>query len=128
MGGIILFDGVCNFCDASVQFIIKRDPHGYFQFASIQSEVGQELLTQYPVPAVDSLILIENGTVFVKSTAALKIARRLNGGWPLAYSTIIVPPLIRHALYDVVAKNRYKWFGKKDACMLPTKEQRKRFL
>ena len=128
MGGIILFDGVCNFCDASVQFIIKRDPHGYFQFASIQSEVGQELLTQYQVPAVDSLILIENGNVFVKSTAALKIARRLNGGWPLAYSAIIVPPLIRHALYDVVAKNRYKWFGKKDACMLPTKEQRKRFL
>lgn len=128
MGGIILFDGVCNFCDASVQFIIKRDPQSYFYFASLQSEVGQELLTEYQVPAVDSLILIENGKVFVKSTAALKIARRLHRGWPLAYCAIIVPPLIRHALYDVVAKNRYKWFGKKDVCMLPTKEQSKRFL
>ena len=130
MKRIILFDGDCNFCDSSVQFIIKRDPAAHFLFTSLQSEKGLELTKKYAIPEdVDSLVLIENGKAFTKSSAALRIAKKLDGLWHLLFLFILVPRKIRDGVYDYVAKNRYKWFGKKeDACMLPSPEQRKRFI
>ena len=130
MKRIILFDGDCNFCDSSVQFIIKRDPAAHFLFTSLQSEKGLELTKKYAIPEdVDSLVLIENGKAFTKSSAALRIAKKLDGLWHLFFLFILVPRKIRDGVYDYVANNRYKWFGKKeDACMLPSPEQRKRFI
>lgn len=129
MGGIILFDGVCNFCDSSVQFIIKYDQAAYFQFASIQSDAGQALLAQYEVPEnIDSVILIEEGKVYFESTAALKICRRLDSFWPVCYIFVIIPSFIRNKMYRLFAKNRYRLFGRKEVCLLPTPSQRKRFL
>ncbi|MEG0259482.1 MAG: thiol-disulfide oxidoreductase DCC family protein [Lysinibacillus sp.] len=129
MGAIILFDGICNFCDSSVQFIIKRDHQGYFRFASIQSEIGQKILQQQDVPeSIDSVILIEGNQVFIESTAALKISRRLDRLWPLCYVFLMVPPFIRDGCYRIFAKRRYRWFGKKESCMLPNLEERQRFL
>lgn len=126
---IILFDGECNFCDKSVQFIIKRDPNGYFKFASLQSEIGEELLKKYQVPSsIDSIILIQNDQYYIKSSAALRICKYLKGPWKLFSTLIIVPRPIRNFFYGIIAKNRYKWFGKQESCMLPTPEQRKRFL
>ena len=126
---IILFDGVCNFCNASVQFIIERDPKAQFHFASLQSDVGQGLLRDHNIPLdVQSIVLIENGQAFRKSTAALRIARRLSRGWPLLAAFMIIPPFIRNAVYDFIARNRYKWFGKQDSCMLPAPELASRFL
>ena len=130
MKRIILFDGVCNFCDASVQFIIKRDPAAHFLFTSLQSEKGLELTKKYAISEdVDSLVLIENGKAFTKSSAALRIAKKLDGLWHLFFVFILVPRRIRDIFYDYFATNRYKWFGQKeDACMLPSPEQRKRFI
>lgn len=129
MGGIILFDGVCNFCDSSVQFIIKHDQAAYFQFASIQSDIGQALLAKYNVSEnVDSVVLIEHGKAYVKSTAALRISRNLDGFWPIFYLFILVPPFLRNCVYRAVAKNRYRLFGQKKMCTLPTPSQQKRFL
>ncbi len=130
MKRIVLFDGVCNFCDSSVQFIIKRDPAAHFLFTSLQSDKGMELVKQYAIPAdVDSLVLIENGKVFTKSSAALRIAKKLDGLWHLFFLLILVPRKIRDIFYDYFAKNRYKWFGKKeDACTLPSPDIRKRFI
>lgn len=129
MDRIILFDGECNFCDASVQFILTRDTKAAFQFASLQSEVGQGLLKKYQVPVdIDSLVLLEGERYYLKSTAALRIARQLAGLWKLMFGIILVPRHLRDAVYIYFAKNRYRWFGKKEACMLPTVEQRSRFL
>jgi predicted DCC family thiol-disulfide oxidoreductase YuxK len=129
MQPVILFDGVCNFCDASVQFILDRDDKELFRFASLQSDAGEELLKKYNVPDdVDSMILIENGKVYYKSSAALRISRHLRGAWKLFYVFMIVPPPIRNVVYDLIAKNRFKWFGQKDSCMLPPPNVRKRFL
>ncbi|MGV2941377.1 thiol-disulfide oxidoreductase DCC family protein [Mesobacillus sp. LC4] len=129
MQPVILFDGVCNFCDASVQFILDRDEKEQFRFASLQSDAGQELLKKYKVPDdVDSMILIENEKVYYKSSAALRISRHLRGAWKLLYVFMIVPPPIRNVVYDLIAKNRIKWFGQKDSCMLPPPNVRKRFL
>ncbi|MBT2642257.1 thiol-disulfide oxidoreductase DCC family protein [Bacillus sp. ISL-41] len=129
MQPVILFDGVCNFCDASVQFILDRDDKELFRFASLQSDAGQELLQKYNVPDdVDSMILIEKGKVYYKSSAALRISRHLRGAWKLLYVFMIVPPPIRNVVYDLIAKNRFKWFGQKDSCMLPPPNVRKRFL
>lgn len=130
MNTVILFDGECNFCDSSIQFIIKRDPKGLFHFASLQSEAGQELLKKYDVPAnIDSIVLIEKDKAYYKSTAAMRICLRLQGAWKLFYGFTIVPSFIRNIAYDFIAKNRYKWFGKKEeSCMLPSPSVRKRFL
>ncbi|MGY3188695.1 thiol-disulfide oxidoreductase DCC family protein [Lysinibacillus sp. TE18511] len=129
MGGIILFDGVCNFCDSSVQFIIKHDQGAYFHFASIQSDAGQALLAQYEVPEnIDSVILFEHGKAYFESTAALKICRRLDSFWPVCYVFILIPSCIRNRMYRIFAKNRYRLFGQKEMCLLPTPSQRKRFL
>lgn len=130
MTAIVLFDGECNFCDASVQFIIKRDQKGFFNYASLQSEVGQDLLREHDIPQdIDSFMLIEDGKAYMRSAAALRIARHLDGAWKLLYGFIVVPAPIRDAIYDYIAANRYKWFGKKDDhCMLPSPEVRQRFL
>jgi len=129
MERIILFDGECNFCDQSVQFIIKRDPEGKFKFASLQSETGQELLNKFNAPRdLDSFVFIEGDWCYFKSSAALRVFKHLKGVWKFSYYLLIVPRPIRDFFYHIIAKNRYKWFGKKDECMLPTPEQRERFL
>lgn len=127
---IVLFDGVCNLCNRSVQFIIKRDHHKQFHFASLQGKTGQQLLAQFHLPAdnLNSFILIENGTLYRKSSAALRVCRKLGGAWPLLYGFIIVPAFIRDAVYSLIAKNRYKWFGKTESCMIPAPGLKERFL
>lgn len=130
MKRIILFDGDCNFCDASVQFIIKRDPYAHFYFTSLQSEKGLQLKRQYNIAEdEDSVVLIEKGKAYTQSSAALRIAKKLDGLWHLLFLFILVPRPIRDRVYQYVAKNRYKWFGKKeDTCALPSPEMRKRIL
>ena len=127
---VILFDGVCNFCNGAVNFTIKRDKNKIIKFAPLQSQVGEALIKQYGLPENDmrSFLLVENGKLYSKSTAALKVCRYLKGLWPLCYGFIIVPAFIRNAVYDLIAKNRYKWFGQKKECMVPTPDVKARFL
>lgn len=127
---IILFDGVCNFCNSAVNFIIRRNKNANIFFAAMQSQAGQKILQQYSLPVNDmqSFVLIENGKAYKQSTAALRICRHLKGLWPLCYGFIIVPAFIRNAVYNWIAKNRYKWFGKRQQCMIPTPEVKARFL
>jgi predicted DCC family thiol-disulfide oxidoreductase YuxK len=127
---IILFDGVCNLCNGAVQFIIKRDAKDIFRFASLQSETGQKLLATHQLQHknIDSIVLVKNNNAYIKSTAALHIAKELSGIWKLAYYYIFIPKFIRDAVYDFVARNRYRWFGKKDQCMVPTAQLKSRFL
>ena len=130
MGAIVLFDGVCNFCNATVNFVIEHDKAGYFKFAPLQSEVGEELVEKHGIDTTDtdSVIVIENERAYTHSSAALRIAKRLDGIWSLAYAFIIVPKPIRDLVYRVFAKYRYRMFGKQDACMIPTPDIRARFL
>ncbi len=130
MSQIILFDGVCNFCNSSVNFIIERDTENYFKFAPLQSELAEKLLEEHKIDKekTDSVILIEDGKAYTYSTAALKIAGKLSGWWSLFYAFIVVPKPFRDFFYKLFAKYRYKLFGKKDACMMPTPEIRERFL
>ncbi len=127
---LLLFDGVCNLCNSSVQFILLRDKKDRFRFASLQSDYGQNLLREHNLPTetFNSLVLVENGKVYKKSTAALRIARKLKGLWPLLFAFIIIPPFIRNFVYDIIAKNRYRWFGKKEECMLPRPEWKQKFM
>lgn len=127
---IILFDGICNLCNGVVQFIINHDPENKFLFASLQSDAGQQLLKQFNLPSenFNSFILVQNNKVYNKSTGALKVARQIKGAWSWLYIFIIIPKFIRDTVYAWVGKNRYKWFGKKDACMIPTPELKARFL
>ncbi|MCR2821116.1 thiol-disulfide oxidoreductase DCC family protein [Lederbergia panacisoli] len=128
MSALILFDGECNFCSSSVQFIIKRDFEGYFHYASLQSEYGQSLLKKYKIPAdTDSLVLLENEEAYIKTTAALRICKKLNSHVKWLYLFIVIPSPIRDLFYNVFARYRYKWFGKNESCMLPSPEIRKRF-
>jgi predicted DCC family thiol-disulfide oxidoreductase YuxK len=129
MTAIILFDGECNFCDASVQFIIKRDPRGYFRFAALQSEVGEDLKKKHSIPEMmDSVIVIDNNTVYDSSDAALAICKHLSGMWKGFYLFKVIPKSFRDRMYKVFAKNRHKWFGKKDSCTIPSPDIRNRFL
>ncbi len=127
---VVLFDGVCNLCNGSVQFIIARDPGGRLRFAALESEAARRLLTECGVREAlpDSVVLVEGGTVYTRSSAALRIARRLRFPWPMLYGLRIVPPVLRDAVYDFIARNRYRWFGKREVCMIPTPEFRSRFL
>lgn len=126
---IILFDGECNLCNYSVQFILKRDKKTRFHFAALQSEVGQKIVSKYRIPEnVDSVILVQERQCYYQSSAALRICKHLTGGWKLLYGLIIIPKPLRDYFYGVIAKNRYKWFGKRDSCMLPSPEIRNRFL
>jgi predicted DCC family thiol-disulfide oxidoreductase YuxK len=130
MSATILFDGVCNFCNGSVNFIIDRDPEAYFKFAPLQSEVGEKLLKENGIDKIetDSVVLIEDGKVYTRTTAALRIAKRLSGYWSYFYGFIVVPSFFRDIFYRLFAKYRYKMFGKQEACMLPSPEVRARFL
>jgi predicted DCC family thiol-disulfide oxidoreductase YuxK len=129
MSGIVLFDGVCNLCSKSVQFIINRDQKGYFHFASLQGEKGTRLIKEYGIKGdMQSIILIENGKVYTHSLAALRICKHLNGFWKLLWIFRIIPAPIRNFFYWLVARNRYKWFGKSDSCMVPLPHLRQRFL
>ena len=130
MGAIVLFDGVCNFCNASVNFVIERDKAGYFKFAPLQSEIGEELVAKHGINTADtdSVIVVENDRAYTHSSAAMRIARKLDGIWSWSYAFIIVPKPIRDLAYRVFAKYRYRMFGKQDTCMMPTPEIRARFL
>ena len=127
---IVLFDGVCNLCNGSVNFIIKRDPKGRYVFAPVQSAVGQALIEKYDVPEVglDTFLLIRDGRCYFKSDAALEIASDLVGGWRLIYGLKIIPRFFRDRVYTFIAKNRYRLFGKKDVCMMPNASVVERFL
>ena len=127
---VVLFDGVCNLCSGSVQFLLKRDPEGRFRFASLQSDAGRSLIAEHglDVDALSSVLLIEDGQVWQESSAALRIARHLPGAWKLLRVFAAVPRPLRDAAYRWIARNRYRWFGKTETCWLPTPELKARFL
>jgi len=127
---VILFDGVCNFCNGAINFVLKQDKKEIFRFAPLQSEAGKKLLQQYNLSTkeFDSFVLIDNGKVYKKSAASLRVMNKLPWYWKEAQILWIVPGFIRNAIYDFIATNRYKWFGKKEQCMIPTPEMRSRFV
>lgn len=125
---LILFDGICNFCNSSINFIIKKDKHRKFKFATLQSKTGQYMLQKHQITDIDSVILIEREKAYVKSDAVLKIGKTLGGVYRFAYVLILIPKFLRNPLYDFIAKNRYKWFGQKNECMIPTPDVRERFM
>ncbi len=127
---LLLFDGVCNLCNASVQWVIKHDPKGVFRFASLQSDIGKTMLRRFglPVGELNTVVLIDEGKAYTRSDVPLHIFKKL-GGWWAAFSVFsIVPKFARDTVYDWIARNRYRWFGKKDECWLPTPELKARFL
>lgn len=127
---VIYFDGVCNLCNGFVQFIIKQDRKAVFKFAPLQSAAGEKVLHTLgkTIEQIDSILFEENGKVYSKSTAVLYVAKRMGGFWSLFYGFKILPRFLRDAIYDLVARNRYNWFGKKNQCMVPTPELLSRFL
>lgn len=127
---LILFDDVCNLCNSSVQYVIKHDPHRLFRFTSLQSALAQKILSDYDLPLneYDSFILFNDNKIYTRSTAALLVAKKLKGFIKSLYIFIIVPKFIRDAVYNIIAKNRYKWFGKKQVCWLPSPELKSLFL
>ncbi|MDQ7039477.1 MAG: thiol-disulfide oxidoreductase DCC family protein [Rhodothermus sp.] len=128
--GIVLFDGVCNLCNGFVNFIMDRDPAGYFKFGALQSEAARPYLERLGLQPdyMDSIVLIENDRCYRDSTAALRILRRLKGPWPLLYGLIVVPRPLRDAVYRWIARNRYRWFGRREQCRVPTPDLLARFL
>lgn len=127
---LVLFDGVCNFCNFWIQFALKRDQKRRLKFTSLQGETAHQLLPRYHIdPTVlTSVIFIDDGKVYRESSAALRVCRYLDGGWKLLYGLMIIPVFIRDGIYKWIGRNRYKWFGKTETCMLPTPEQRERFV
>ena len=128
---IILFDGVCNLCEHTARFVIQRDKKAHFQFAALQSEIAQDLMSSFPCEddELSSLLLITDGAMFRKSQAGLQIARRLDGAWPVFYYLFFwVPNFVANPVYDFIGKRRYQWFGRKEECWIPTEELQARFL
>lgn len=127
---VLLFDGVCNLCSGFVIFTIKRDPQGKFKFSPLQSEEGKKKLKKFNLPTdkISTFILIDSNSYHLKSSAALRVFKKLTGLWPFLFIFILVPKPVRDFVYDIVAKNRYRWFGKKNDCMVPSPEIRARFL
>ncbi|MEY4539663.1 MAG: hypothetical protein RLZZ306_1420 [Bacteroidota bacterium] len=127
---IILFDGVCNFCNSSINFIIDHDPEKHFKFAPLQSDIGQGILTKFSknTKDFDSVILLKDNKLYEKSEAALEITKHLSGFWKYLSVFGILPTFFLNFFYDIVAKNRYRFFGKADSCRMPTAELRERFL
>lgn len=127
---IILFDGICNLCSSSVQFIIKRDKKNQFLFGSLQGQTGQQYLRKFGIPSgeFNSFMLVEDDHLYTRSTGVLRMLKQLGGAWSLLYIFIIIPRFIRDALYKLVARNRYKWFGKKEECWIPTPALKAKFL
>ena len=130
MHPVILFVGVCNLCNSSVQFIIRRDKKRRFRYASLQSAFGQKIIERFKLTEknIDSIVLYENDEISIKSTAALRIVKRLGGLYKLGYVFIVLPPFIRDAIYDFIARNRYRWFGKMESCMIPSAELKELFI
>lgn len=127
---IILFDGVCNLCNNAVDFVIRRDKNDRFKFGALQDQATKSILKDYKINQdyIDSIILVRGDQIYYKSKAALEIAKNLGGIWPILYVFKIVPSFIRDPVYDWIAKNRYKWFGKKETCRIPTSKEREKFL
>lgn len=127
---VVLFDGVCNFCNSSVNFIINHDKKNYFRYAAIQLEPGQALMKKFNLDPVNlsSFVLVEGEKYYTKTTAVLRVAKNLGFPWNLSYIFIVVPPFIRNISYNIIAKYRYKWFGKREACRVPTPKEREKFL
>lgn len=128
---IVLFDGVCNLCNTWVQRIIKNDTHDYFRFASLQSDIGKSILKQYQLSlphGSESVILIESGKTYLYSTAALRIAGKLSGAYKLLYPLLIFPAFLRDRIYKFIARNRYRWWGRQESCMMPSTELKSKFL
>ncbi|PZX51886.1 putative DCC family thiol-disulfide oxidoreductase YuxK [Algoriphagus ratkowskyi] len=127
---IIFFDGVCNLCNASIDFVIQRDTMDHFLVGALQEDLSIEILAKYKVREdyLDSLVLLEKGQIYYKSTAALKIARKLSGFWPALYPLILLPKFLRDSIYNWIGSNRYRWFGKKSTCRLPSPAEKEKFL
>ncbi|MGQ0739181.1 MAG: thiol-disulfide oxidoreductase DCC family protein [Bacteroidota bacterium] len=127
---LILFDGVCNFCNYWVNFAIKRDRKKKLKFTTLQGEAARRLLPQYHInpTSLSSVILIDKGKAYTQSSAALRMYKYLDGGWKLFYGLMIIPKFIRDFFYNIIARKRYKWFGKRETCIVPTAELRERFL
>ena len=129
MPPLVLFDGVCNLCNGTVNFIIARDPNARFRFSSLQSAAARDVLENHRLESnLDTIVLVEHGQVYTRSTAALRIVKQLSGLWPLLGLFLVVPSVLRDAVYVFVAKNRYRWFGKSESCSVPTPELAARFL
>lgn len=127
---VILFDGICNFCNNSVNFVIRRDKKRLFRYAPLQSDTGKQLQQQFGFDPADlrSFLLVYHGQVYSKTTAAIKVMQLLGGGWQVLGVLLVFPKFLRDPVYDFIAANRYRWFGKKEACMIPSPEVRSLFL
>jgi predicted DCC family thiol-disulfide oxidoreductase YuxK len=130
VNGTILFDGVCNLCNGFVRFVIERDPDAHFRFAALSSDAAVKLLASTGVadPLPDSIVLVQDGRLYLRSDAPLRIARGLKFPWPLLAVFLVVPRFVRDRVYDFIAARRYRWFGRRDVCMVPTPDLRQRFL
>jgi predicted DCC family thiol-disulfide oxidoreductase YuxK len=127
---LVLFDGVCNLCSALVQFVIRHDPAAKFRFAAIQSEIGREIFQSHGLDPADlqTFVFISDGKMYVRSDAAIEVVSRFGGAWRFFTVFRLVPRVARDWIYSVIARNRYRWFGRKDVCMIPTPEIKERFL
>jgi predicted DCC family thiol-disulfide oxidoreductase YuxK len=127
---IIFFDGVCNLCNASVQFVIAHDKTDQFKFTALQGDYAKEMLPKFNADSkkLNTILLLEDGKLYTKSSAALRVARKLNGLIPLLYAFIIIPKFIRDWVYDIIAKNRYRWWGRQESCWVPTPELKSKFI
>jgi predicted DCC family thiol-disulfide oxidoreductase YuxK len=127
---VVLFDGVCNLCNSSLNFIISNDKKAHFLFASLQSDAAKEILLQFPEKKINfnTIVLIDQGKYYEKSTAVARICKRLDGLYKFLYFMVIIPKFIRDGLYNFIAKKRYKWYGKREKCRIPAPELRNRFL
>jgi predicted DCC family thiol-disulfide oxidoreductase YuxK len=127
---VIFYDGQCGLCDRLVQFVLPRDPRGHFRFAALQSQYARNALAAAGMPAddFDTMVLIESGTVYVRSSAALRVLRRLRWPWPIFFPFIVVPAFLRDAVYRFIARNRHRWFARPESCGLPKPGWRERFL
>lgn len=127
---LILFDGVCNFCNYWVNFAIRRDKQKRLRFTPLQGSTATKVLPVYKInpSALSSVMLIEKGKAYTQSSAAIRICKHLDGGWKILYGLMIIPKPVRDLIYNWIARNRYRWFGKKDLCMIPSPEVKERFL
>lgn len=127
---VVLFDGVCNLCNDAVNFLIDEDKNNRLHFASLQSEFGQAVLRDFSMQTddFDTFVFIHQGKLFIRSTGALEVMRVLGGKWSMLYVFKLVPTFLRDAMYKFISKNRYRWFGKQNACRMPTPELKAKFL
>lgn len=126
----LLFDGVCNLCNGFVQFVILRDKKGAFRFAPLQSDFGRKKMQEFGLDPekLDTVIMVEDGQYYTHSDVPLRVVKKLPGLWPVLYVFVLIPKFIRDPIYNWIARNRYRWFGKKEQCMLPRPEWKDRFL